>query len=70
VKRGENPGLNMTTMLVMTIDRLTSKPEAAPQPVHLLREDFSHACGQDDRGHSSGVLAEVTCTACKAVAGA
>jgi hypothetical protein len=36
--------------------------------VHLLREDFSHACGQDDRGYSSGVLAEVTCTACKEVA--
>ena len=36
--------------------------------VHLLRDDFTLACGQDDRGYSSGVLAEVTCTACKEVA--
>lgn len=33
--------------------------------VHLLRDDFTLACGADGKVSASGVLAEVTCSACK-----
>jgi hypothetical protein len=52
------------------IRSLVQQGAAGPaREVHLLREDCALACGQDGRVYSSGVLAEVTCEACKAATG-